>query len=95
MHFSQMKIAMQAMQDEIRQAAIGTKYKYNLPLVLMTVSEDGVGVTVCIGSLERKASSLQSFDEAIIEAMSMTKWVCAQLDVSALARTLGVETAHA
>lgn len=95
MKFELLKVAMQAAEDEIRQAAAGTSYKHSLPMVIMSVSDLGVGVTVCIGSLERKAGRLQSFDAAVIETQLMTRWLIAQLDGNALARTLGVEVAHA
>lgn len=95
MHYSQIKIATEAMRDEIRQAADGTPYEHHLPLVIMTVSSLGINVSVSLGTLERRVERVQSFDEAMIEAQMLTKQLVAQLDPGTLARTLGVEMAHA
>jgi hypothetical protein len=95
MNYAMLKVAMQAAQDEIRQAAVGTSYKYSQPMVIMSISDTGIGVTVFLGTLERKADKLQSFDEAIIETQLMARRIVGQLDTSALARTLGVEVSHA
>lgn len=95
MNYDMMKVAIQSMEDKMRKAAVGTSYKYNTPMVIVSVTGCDVGVTVWLGKLERKANGLQSFDEAVVEAQAMTNWVVAQLDGTALARTLGLEVAHA
>lgn len=95
MHYSQIKIATEAMCDEIRQAAKGTPYEYHVPMVILTVSRLGINVSIVLGLTEYRAERLQSFDEAMIEAQVITRRLIAQLDPGNLARTLGVEMAHA